>query len=353
MKKIIYIIIAVGLVVLAGFKLVSNKQKQAEETAIVAEQNAFVSVRIDTVKSEIVNSEYRANGNFAPFQDLKLASERGGRVIKVLAEEGSKVSVGQTLAIIKADLQSVELQNAEAAYLNAQKDAIRFESALSTGGVTQQQLDQANLQLQSAQARLNQAKINVGDSYVKSTINGVVNKKHIEPGTVVAPGAPLFDVVNVSKLKLKVNVSENQVATIQPGQEVSIVASVYPDKEFKGKITFVAAMANEAVNFPVEVEVLNNKDNELRAGMFGTIIFSSEDANDIKITTVPRNAFVGSIANNEVFVAREGVAQLVKIVSGRVFGDKVEVLDGLKEGDIVITSGIINLFDGAKINIVK
>lgn len=353
MKKIIYIIIAVALVILAGFKLMSNKQKQAEETAIVAQQNAFVSVRVDTVKSENINSEYRANGNFAPFQDLKLASERGGRVIKVLAEEGSKVSIGQTLAIIKADLQSVELQNAEAAYLNAQKDASRFESAFTTGGVTQQQLDQVKLQLQSAQARLNQAKINVGDSYVKSTINGVVNKKHIEPGTVVGPGAPLFDVVNVSKLKLKVNVSENQVATIKPGQEVNITASVYPDKEFKGKITFVAAMANESVNFPVEVEVLNNKDNELRAGMYGTIIFGSEAKSDVNITTVPRNAFIGSIANNEVFVAREGVAQLTKIVSGRVLGDKVEVLDGLKEGDIVITSGIINLKDGAKINIVK
>lgn len=353
MKKVIYIIIAVALVVLAGFKLMSNKQKQAEETAIVAEQNAFVSVRVDTVKSEIINSEYRANGNFAPFQDLKLASEKGGRVIKVLAEEGSKVSIGQTLAIIKADLQSVELQNAEAAYLNAQKDASRFESAFTTGGVTQQQLDQVKLQLQSAQARLNQAKINVGDSYVKSTINGIVNKKHIEPGTVVGPGAPLFDVVNVSKLKLKVNVSENQVATIKSGQEVSITASVYPNKEFKGKVTFVAAMANESVNFPVEVEVLNNEDNELRAGMYGTIIFGAEAKNDTKITTVPRNAFVGSIANNEIFVAREGVAQLTKIVSGRVFGDKVEILDGLKEGDVVITSGIINLSDGAKINIVK
>ena len=353
MKKVIYIIIAVALVVLAGFKLMSNKQKQTEETAIVAEQNAFVSVRVDTVKSETINAEYRANGNFAPYQDLKLASERGGRVIKVLAEEGSKVSVGQTLAISKAALQSVELQNAEAAYLNAQKDASRFESAFTTGGVTQQQLDQINLQLQSAQARLNQAKINVGDSYVKSTINGVVNKKHIEPGTVVGPGAPLFDVVNVSKLKLKVNVSENQVAAIKTGQEVHITASVYPDKEFKGKITFVAAMANESVNFPVEVEVLNNKDNELRAGMYGTIIFGAEAKSDVKITTVPRNAFVGSIANNQIFIAREGTAQLTKIVSGRVLGDKVEVLDGLKVGDVVITSGIINLTDGAKINIVK
>ncbi len=353
MKKVIYIVIVVALLVWAGFTLAGNKQKMLEETAIVAEQSAFVTVRVDTVKSEVISSAYRANGNFAPFQDLKLSSERGGQVVRVLVDEGAKVTVGQTLAVIKADLQSVELQNAEAAYLTAQKEAERFASAFKSGGVTQQQLDQVNLQLQSAQARLNQAKINVGDSNIKSTINGIVNKRHIEPGTVVAPGAPLFDIVNVSKLKLKVNATENQVANIKVGDEVIIKASVYPNKEFKGKVTFIAAMADASLNFPVEVEVLNNSNNELRAGMYGSVIFSSKEEKDTPITVVPRNAFVGSISNNEIFVAREGVAHLTKVVAGRNFGDKVEILEGLKEGDIVITSGIINLTDGAKISIVK
>lgn len=353
MKKVIYIVIVVALLVWAGFTLAGNKQKMLEETAIVAEQSAFVTVRVDTVKSEVISSAYRANGNFAPFQDLKLSSERGGQVVRVLVDEGAKVTVGQTLAVIKADLQSVELQNAEAAYLTAQKEAERFASAFKSGGVTQQQLDQVNLQLQSAQARLNQAKINVGDSNIKSTINGIVNKRHIEPGTVVAPGAPLFDIVNVSKLKLKVNATENQVANIKVGDEVIIKASVYPNKEFKGKVTFIAAMADASLNFPVEVEVLNNSNNELRAGMYGSVIFSSKDENNTPVTVVPRNAFVGSISNNEIFVAREGVAHLTKVVAGRNFGDKVEILEGLKEGDIVITSGIINLTDGAKISIVK
>lgn len=352
MRKIIYTVIVIALVVLAGFKLMSNKQKQEEETAIVAQKNTSVAVRVDAVKTEIVNTDYRANGNFIPLQDLKLSSERGGQVVRVLTQEGAKVSVGQTLAVIKADLQSVELQNAEAAYLTAEKDAERFESAYKTGGVTQQQLDQIRLQLQSAKARFNQAKINLGDTYVKATINGVVNKKHVEPGTVVGPGTPLFDIVNVSKLKLKVNASENQVAAIKTGNEVIIKASVYPDKEFKGKVIFIAAMADESLNFPVEVEVLNNND-DLRAGMYGSVIFSSKEENKTPVTTIPRNAFVGSVSNNEVFVASDGVARLTKIVSGRNFGDKVEVFEGLKEGDMVITSGIINLTDGAKINIVK
>lgn len=353
MKKIIYTLIAIGLIVWAGFILVGNKKKMEEETAIVAQQNEFITVRIDTVKTEVVHQAYRANGNFAPLQDLKLASERGGQVVQVLVDEGAEVRVGQTLAIIKADLQSIELQNAEAAYQTAKKDAQRFENAFETGGVTQQQLDQIRLQLQSAEARLNQAKITVGDSHVKSTINGIVNKRHIEPGTVVGPGTPLFDVVNVSKLKLNVNVSESQVAAINTGDEVRIKASVYPDKEFKGKITFIAAMADSSLNFPVEIEVINNTENQLRAGMYGSVLFSSQGEDIPAIKVVPRDAFVGSVSNNEIFVAKDGTAQLRKVVAGRNFGDKVEILDGLETGEIVITSGIINLTDGAKIAIVE
>src|SRR5690554_3817440 len=353
MRKIIYILVAIALLVWGGFTLVGNKQRQEEETKIVAQQNAYVAVRVDTVKTETLQTSYRANGNFAPDQQLSLSSERGGQVVRVLAEEGDKVNTGQTLAVIKADVYSVEAQSAQAAYETALKDAERFENAFKSGGVTQQQLDQVKLQLQAAKARLDQANISVGDTQIKSTINGIVNKKFIEPGTVVGPGSPLFEIVNVSKLKLKVNVNENQVANIKPGDEVSVKASVYSNQEFTGTVDFVAPMADASLNFPVEISIANNKNNDLRAGMYGSVIFSSKDEDNVPVTVVPRNAFVGSISNNEIFVAREGVAHLTKVVAGRNFGEQVEILEGLKEGDIVITSGIINLIDGAKISIVE
>ncbi|HLU50588.1 MAG TPA: efflux RND transporter periplasmic adaptor subunit [Flavobacteriaceae bacterium] len=353
MKKIIFILIVVALVVLAGFKLASNKQKMQEETAIVNMENATVAVRAGLVQNEKVNSDYRANGNFAPFQTLNLSSERGGQVVRVLVEEGAHVKVGQTLAIIKADMYSVEMQAAQVAYETALKDAQRFESAFKTGGVTQQQLDQVNLQLQSAKARLDQAKISVGDASIRATIEGIVNKKFIEPGTVVGPGSPLFEIVNVSKLKLKVTVNENQVAYIKTGDEVPVKASVYPDKEFQGKVSFIAPMADSSLNFPVEIEIVNNPNNDLRAGMYGSAFFDTNKSEDTPVLTVPRSAFVGSVHNNEVFVIRDNTAYLTKIVSGRNFGDKVEVLEGLKESDQVVISGQINLLDGTPISIVE
>src|SRR5690606_2709874 len=98
----------------------------------------------------------------------------------------------------------------------------------------------------------------------------------------------------------KVNVNEQQVAMIKTGDKVEVRASVYPDKQFQGKITFVSPKADQALNFPVEIEIAENNKELLRAGMFGTAIFSfPEQAAGI---LVPRGAFIGSVGSNQVFV---------------------------------------------------
>lgn len=353
MKKVLYIGIGLAVLGLIGFVLTNNKKKNEAETAVVAQKNASISVKAETIKSESVSTDFIANGSFAPLQELSFSAENAGRVTQVLVKEGSVVRIGQTLAIIKGDKLSVDVQSAKATYQNALADSQRFENAFKTGGVTKQQVDQAKLALSNAKAQLDQANISFGDATIRATINGIVNKKYIEPGSVVAPGTQLFDLVNVSRLKLKVTVNENQVASLKIGSVIKVKASVYPDKEFSGKITFIAPMADESLNFPLEIEIANNANNDLKAGMYGTAHFETNATQKAPIKIVPRTAFVGSVSNNEVFVVKDSIAKLTKIVSGRIFGEKVEVLEGLNEGDVVVTSGQINLTDGAKVGIVK
>ena len=353
MKKVLYIGIGLAVLGLIGFILTNNKKNNEAETAVVSQKNTSISVKADTIKKESVSTDFIANGSFAPLQELSFSAENSGRVMKVLVKEGSVVRIGQTLAIIKGDKLSVDVQSAKATYQNALADSQRFENAFKTGGVTKQQVDQAKLALSNAKAQLDQANISFGDATIKSTINGIVNKKYIEPGSVVASGTQLFDLVNVSKLKLKVTVNENQVASLKVGSVIKVKASVYPDKEFSGKITFIAPMADESLNFPLEIEIANNANNDLKAGMYGTAHFETNATQKTPIKIVPRTAFVGSVSNNQVFVVKDSIAKLTKIVSGRIFGEKVEVLEGLNEGDVVVTSGQINLTDGAKVGIVK
>lgn len=355
MKKPIYIIIAVVLIGGAAFTLINNKKKNAEDTAIVAEKNSSVAVRVATVVTGKLDEAFKANGNFEPIQELTFSAEKSGKVISVLAKEGDYVNVGQTLLIVRSDVINVNAQTAKAAYDNAKSDYARYENAFKTGGVTKQQLDQARLALTNAESNLKQANINVGDTKVKAPIKGYINKKYVEPGSILAgmPATALFDIVNVSKLKLKVTVNESQVAGLKLGNTVDISASVFPDKSFTGKITFIASKADGTLNFPIEIEVANNPNNEIKAGMYGTATFGTNTSKEVEVKTIPRTAFVGSVSSNQVFVVNNNVATLKKIVAGRIFGDKVEILDGLNDGDIVVTSGQINLSDNTKVSIVK
>ena len=295
---------------------------------------------------------FSVNGNFEPNRELNFSAEKPGRVVKIFVDEGDHVSAGQVLATVRTDQLSVDLQNAEAVYNNAQKDKERYENAFKTGGVTQQQLDQANLALQNAQARINAARINIGDANIRSSINGVVNKRYIEPGAILAAATQMFNIVDVSKLKLNVTVNESQVATLKTGDDVKVTASVFPDESFTGKVSFIAPKADNSLNFPVEIEITNNPKNGLKAGMYGTAEFAG--AKSQSLVVIPRAAFVGGVSSNQVFVAENnGTARLHKVTAGRIVANKVEVLNGLEEGDIVITSGQVNLTDGTKISVVK
>lgn len=352
MRTLLTVLIVAGSIGLIGWVLTNNKKKNAEKTAVVAETGTGdVAVRVSPVQQDTLAVDFSVNGNFIPGQQLNFAAENSGRVTRVLVDEGSRVRKGQTLAIIKADVLNIDLESAQAAYQNATRDLERYENAYKTGGVTQQQLDQARLQVQTAQARVSSARVRVGDANVRSSINGIVNKRMIEPGGVVNPGTALFELVDVSKLKLSVTVNESQVANLKVGDKVNVRASVFPDLNFGGTVTFIAPKADASLNFPVEIEVASNPGGKLRAGMYGTAFFEMENAT--AVTTVPRSAFVGSVSSNQVFVAEGNTAKIRTVVSGRVIGDKVEILQGLNPGDQVIVSGQINLADGSKINVIK
>lgn len=355
MKKIIIpIVVVIASLGLIAWILSNNKKKNAEQTAFIAEGGGAVAVRTAVVEKKPVDLDFTVNGNFIPKQELNFLSENAGRVTAIYVDEGSRVSKGQVLARIDAEIINTDKETAEAAYQNALRDEARYQSSFETGGVTQQQLDQAKLATKNAKLRLQASQRRVSDANIKSPINGIVNKRYIEVGAfVTAQGTQLFELVDVSKLKLKVNVNEGQVANLKIGDKVSISSSVFPNDKFKGEVTFIAPKADASLNFPVEIEVSNNASNSLKAGMYGSATFSfPKQAPSI---IIPRTSFVGSVSSNQVFVfdKASNTSKIRNVVSGRVIGESVEILDGLKEGETVIISGQINLADGTPVSAVK
>lgn len=352
MKKVlitgIIMIVAVAGII---YTINKNKAKNEADTEIVAQKNTAIAVRTETADNREVNAQYVVNGTFAPKQEVMLSADAAGRVTRVLVNEGAHVKAGQTLAIVDGDKQNVGVSNAQAVFNNAQAEVARFESAFETGGVTKQQLDQVKLQLENAKNNLRSAQLTASDVNVKASFAGIVNKRNIEPGSYVAPGQQLFEIVNVSSLLLKVSIDEKNIGSVRVGQTLKVTSTVLPDQTFQGRVTFIAPKADAGLNFPVELEIKNNASNDLKAGMYGSVHIGSDQ--NVSALVIPRNAFVGSVSSNQVFVAKEGKAVLTEVASGRSFGDYIEVLSGINKGDQVIISGQINLTDGAVIEVIK
>lgn len=356
MKKFLRILITlavvIGLIAIIGFTLTNNKKKNDAKTAVVAQTNTAVAVKVVAATKQPLSLDFMANGKFAAGQEIKFSAETAGRVLNVMVDEGDYVKKGQTLAVIKTENLAVDVRNAEDAYQNALRDKQRYENAYETGGVTRQQVDQATLALRNAEAKMELAKIKESDAHIRASINGIINKRLVEPGSVLAAGTQLFEIVDVSTLTLDIAVDESQVANLAVGSDAVVKASVVPDREFAGKIDFIAPKADENLNFPVKIRVKNNAGSTLKAGMYGIASFQFKQQQPAML--IPRSAFIGSVSSNQVFVADENnVARTRKLVTGRIVGDKVEIVSGLQEGEKLIVSGQVNLTDGTAVNILQ
>ncbi len=349
MKRIISIIVVViGLLSLIGWVLTNNKKENEAKTAVVAETGGAVVVKAATVSKQPIVLDFSANGNFAANQDLTLLSEVSGRITRIMVDEGSHVRKGQVLALVDPEILSLDKQSAEDALQKLKTDYGRYKSSYETGGVTRAQLDEIELQLRNAEVRLQQADRRVSDATVKSPINGIINRRAIEMGAYLSPGTELFEIVDLSQLKLQVTANETQVVNLKVGDKVTVTSTVFPAEEFNGTVRFIAAKADNTLNYPVEIVIDNSRASELRAGMYGTAHFKFPQTEPAIL--VPRGAFVGGVNSNQVYVLnKDSAAAIRKVVAGRIFGEQVEIVQGLEEGETVITSGQINLVDGAKV----
>ena len=348
-KSIITIISLAAVAVIFFLILQNNKSKNEAELALVARENTEVAVRTASAQKESISGRFTVNGTFQPETRANISAEIGGQVMAIYVEEGSEVKAGQVIARISGDKINVNLNAAKANLNTAVSTLERYEAAFKTGGITAVQLDQARLQVENARAQYQAANLNSGDTNVRSKVSGIVNRKMVEVGMVVGIGTPIIEVVDISSLQLRVEVDEAVVSLLESGDTVNVVPGVTKDT-IKGKIRFIAPASNGALKFPVEITV-DNADGKRKAGMYATAVFNRAGMDNV--LTIPREAFVGSVSDNRVFVVEDGTAKLKEIQTGVNYGSKVEVTAGLSEGAEVVTSGQINLTDNTAVNILK
>ncbi len=347
MKKTIGIILGIAVIAAMVLLLAGNKKKMKEQTQSVAEAGSKEVVSTYTVSSEGLNRSFSANGISQAKTELNFMSEISGRVVAVYVEKGSRVRQGSALLKIDSELLEADYKAAKAAYDALRKDEERFTNSFEAGGVTSQQLDNIRTQLVAAESRLKVSQWKYENSVVKSPISGIVNNRLVEPGALIAPSTPLFEIVDDSRFKVICNLPESKVRLVEEGQ--SVLASENSDKSFTGSITHIGLKTDRGLNYPVEI--LLDPDENLHAGMYLKVGFEAKEGQNSLL--IPRKAVVGSVLSAKVYVVENGTAHGRNVRLGEMYGDKIEILEGLEDGEKVVVSGLMNISEGSAVSIVN
>jgi RND family efflux transporter MFP subunit len=274
-----------------------------------------------------------------------------GKIASLLFTLGKHVQAGSVLAVIDDKTKRIEYESSKITADRLKKDYERTQNLFSGGSASEQELDNARTSYETARNSMDQAEKQFADTKIKTAIGGVVTEKKIEEGTYVKVGDVIASVVDISRLKVKFNVSESNVYALKVGEKVVVTTDVYPDVQYKGTVTFISARGDESHNYAVEVQMPNSAKNPLKAGTFVSVNINIASGNNGLY--IPRVALQGSVKEARVYIAQDGKAKLKDIVVGEQSGALLQVLSGLNESDKIIVSGQVNLTDGKTIKIVN
>jgi membrane fusion protein, multidrug efflux system len=349
-RKNILLSITITIIVLAVIilRLISNKRSLDSEIEMVKNFNTTIPVLIDTVKNRNISDEFKVNGSFSAMQELTVISETQGRIISINTDEGKKVSANQILAITDNELLKSQLELAKVNLDKTKKDMERFEKLSVEDAVSRQQYESAKLGLSGAESGYIAAKKQYENSIIKAPFDGIITKKYIEKGAFLMTGAQVFDIIDIKKVKFTAKLTDEEVKKVSNGQKVKLTSDSYKGYTYEGIVSSIITKADPSRKYEVEIEVINKPDKILKPGMFGYAVFGGESG---ELLVIPRKALAGSIKNPEVFLVKGDSVVLQSIMIEYINENYLMVKEGLEKGDIVVTSGQINLKPGSKIKI--
>lgn len=318
-----------------------SKDGKKEETA--------VPVEVAKVARRPIAASYSGTASLDAPVEAQVVSKTSGIVLALLTEEGRRVRKGQALARLDSDHQRLQVAQAEAAVRKLESNYERSQKMVAAKLVSAEANDQIRYDLDSARAALDIAQLELSYTNIVAPISGVVAQRMVKQGNLVALNAPLFRIVDDSRLEAVLNVPERELATMKAGLPVSLLVDAVDGKQFTGSIDRISPVV-DAGSGTFRVVCAFSGDGGLKPGMFGRIGIVYDSRTDA--LTIPRVALLEDEGEPAVYAVRAGKAVRVSLKLGYIDGELAEVRSGLKEGDAVVTAGKVAIRDGAKVQVI-
>lgn len=333
-KSLMFMFMAASLV--ACNSSTNDKASSEEIVTAIPVKTTVAEIRtidlLETYTSEIL--AYKENDITPAVQGL--------HIDRIHVDVGDKVNVGQVIVT----LDQTTLKQQELNLATAQDNYDRMVPVHAAGGISDQQLIQMKNTLDLQKEVVENLRKN---STIKSPISGVVTARNFENGDLFA-SMPILHIMQIDKLKVMANVSEQYFTSVKVGDKVAIEVDIYPGQQFEGEVTRInPALDARTRTFGVEITI-QNKSMELRPGMYARTIFNMGQRQSV---VIPDQALQKQVGSSErfVYVIENGVADYRFVTDGRRVGNMIEILDGLKAGDEVATTSFARLMNGSLVEV--
>ena len=355
----------------------SNNKIQAP----ASKGNELPTVRVAAVKRTDFSVPIFVTGTILPQYESKIGPKISGTLEAVYVDEGDEVTKGQILAkldqeniligkrqceaavrVAQAQLKEAQLQEA-----NLRKEKARLANLHEKRAISQQRYDDIvtahsmavtrleilAAQIVSCKENLAMAEQKLNDSVIRAPFSGIIVKRLVNRGEYVTtmPPTVLFVIVNIDKVETEVTLPEVHLARVVKGNRVEITADVYPGVQFGGEISTINPLVDPVSRaFTVKIEIPNT-GHRLKAGMFARVTLYPKVHTGALV--VPFKTVVQRDSKTGVFVIDGDRARFRPVITGVTDENEVEVIDGLAQGEEVISDGHYGMADNTRVQVVK
>jgi len=350
-----------------------------------ATAQAAIPVEVAPASHQAVTANYSGTATLEAVGDAQVVAKTSGIILKLMVEEGMRVEKGQLLAQLDDDAARNKVAQSEATLRKAQAAFDKSEKGIAKNLIPRADFDRDKFDLETQHAVVEGAKIDLSYTRILAPISGVIAKRSVKLGNLVTVNQALFQIVDMDPLQAVLNVPERDLGTLKPGQSVHLRVDALPDGDFNGTVARIAPVVDATSGTFRATCEFRDTTKTLKPGMFGRIDVIYDQRHDALV--VPRQALVEEDGESAVFViepappkkaddkskdkdakpkakAGEAVAAEKKpevplfvakrrvVKTGYSESDRIEVRDGLKDGERVITIGRNAVRDGTEVTVI-
>lgn len=341
-------ITAIGLLALSGYSC--SVETQAENASNV-DSTAAIPVEMASAIRGPISAYYSTTATLEAEGEAMVVAKVQGIVEELNVEEGDFIEAGEVMTSLEGKQLVIEASRAKATmdrlYNEFQRNKELYEREL----ISAEQYENSKFEYESQKAEYDLAQLRVEYSQVKAPISGIVSQRLVKVGNMVNADQEVFKITDFDPLLAILHVPEHEMAKIKKNQEAVIKVDAIPNETFSGRVLRISPVVDpESGTFKVTVAV-RDKSKQLKPGMFGRIRIVYDTRSNALM--IPKEAIMNEDGANTVYVLNNNLVFRRTIQTGYENGANIEVLEGLADGDSVVTIGQSSLQDSTLVQVVS